>query len=179
MHIYFVRHGKSKSNQEGVLAGWFDTPLVDAGREEARRILSLLPNDFSKIYSSDLSRCKETAEIINQRFNLPITYDSRLRERNFGSLAGQKIEGDIAEMLDRAHKYLDYDFRPYGGENSEDVKKRVLDFMSDIRQKETGKKILVVTHDGVIRVVHKELKDSVPEEIHNAAIHDFHFPDLT
>ena len=59
----------------------------------------------------------------------------------------------------------------------ENVKKRLFDFLNDVRSKCEGKKILIVTHGGIIRLLHNMLKGEVREEIHNSSIHEFEFPD--
>ena len=59
----------------------------------------------------------------------------------------------------------------------ENVKKRLFDFLNDVSSKCEGKKILIVTHGGIIRLLHNMLKGEVREEIHNSSIHEFEFPD--
>jgi alpha-ribazole phosphatase/probable phosphoglycerate mutase len=108
--------------------------------------------------------------------NLPIVYDSRLRERNLGTLQGKSwLDMDLA-MSDKDHNQQ-YDYRPFGGEAVEDVRRRLMDCISDIQKKSKDKKVLIVTHAGNIRLLHHTLKGKVPERIHNASVHEFEFPD--
>lgn len=178
MKMYFVRHGQSQSNQKGTVTGQNDSPLTEEGIEQANKTFLEISNDFSEIYSSDLIRCRQTAEILNKKLNLPIQYDLRLRERHFGSLAGKKFkEMDATGEMKEKDKNQQYDYRPYGGEHVEDVKKRVFDFISELSRKKTKGKILVVTHGGIIRLLHNIINGQVQGFIENSSIHEFEFSD--
>lgn len=178
MKIYFVRHGQTESNKKGTVTGHLDSPLTEEGIEQASKTLLEIPDDFSKIYSSDLIRCKQTAEILNQKLNLPIKYDPRLRERHFGSLAGKKFtEMDTTGEIREKDKNQQYDYRPYGGEHVEDVKKRLFDFINELSRKKTKGKILVVTHGGIIRLLHNIINGEVHGYLENCSVHEFEFPD--
>lgn len=174
MKIYFVRHGETISNKNNTTTGWVDSPLNNEGIEQAKKIALETSSDFSEIYCSDLIRCKQTAEIINQKLNLPIKYDDRLRERNFGSLGGKSWDEISLEMkeVDRNQKY---DYRPYGGESVENVKERLLSIIDEICLNKKDKKILIVTHGGIIRLLHNLLNNEVRREIQNSSIHEFDF----
>jgi broad specificity phosphatase PhoE len=176
MKIYFVRHGQTVNNKKNIMTGWIDSPLTNKGIEQAKKTALEIPSGFSEIYCSDLIRCKQTAEIINQKLNLPIKYDARLRERNFGFLEGKswdEIGLDLKE-LDTNQKY---NYHPFGGESVKDVRQRLFSFIDDIRKKEIKGKILIVAHGGLIRLLHNLLNNQVHEEIHNSSIHEFEFPD--
>lgn len=177
MKIDFVRHGESENNGKGLISGHLDLPLTALGMQQAEEIANKLTGGYSLIYSSDLVRCQQTAEIINKKSNLPIFFDARLRERHFGSLEGKHWvdipDGEVIKWKDiREQKY---DYRPYSGESVEDVKKRVFDCINEIKHKKG--KVLVVTSAGIIRLLHHFLNGKNPETIHNASVHEFEFPD--
>lgn len=174
MKIYFVRHGQTVSNKKGTVTGHIDSPLNEKGIEQARQASMEIPSNFKIIYSSDLIRCKQTTEIINQKLHLPVKYDSRLRERNFGSLSGKTWEeiGSDLKDLDTNQKY---DYRPYGGESVEDLKKRLFDFIEEISHTKKSGEVLVVAHGGIIRLLHKLKSGEAHEVIHNSSIHEFEF----
>ncbi len=178
MIIYFIRHGETQSNKEHRITGHVDSLLTEDGIAQAEKAALEIASDFSEIYSSDLIRCKDTSAILNKKLNIPITYDSRLRERSFGSLEGKTwndIEGsDVLKKLDKTQSY---DYRPYGGESVDDVKERVLSFIDDIRNTKRDKKILVVSSGGVIRLLHNILHGEAPGVIHNSSVHKFEFED--
>ena len=91
MELLLIRHGLSVGNAEGRLQGQFDSPLADQGRRQARALARRLVREkwsVSTVYSSDLSRASETAEILAASLDVAITLDARLREYDFGALNG-------------------------------------------------------------------------------------------
>lgn len=176
MRMHFARHGETKLNAEKRRSGHTDVPLNDIGRKQALEIE--IPPDITKIYSSDLIRCKETAEIMNRDRKLPIVYDPRLRERNFGSLEGKSWEDfDLDGSLKRKDRALEYDYQPYGGESAEQVKARVSEAIHDIKRDSRDEKVLVVTSAGVIRLLHHMYHGEIHDVVHNSSIHAFEFND--
>jgi broad specificity phosphatase PhoE len=176
MKLYFVRHGESQANNKGLMTGQMDVSLTEEGMKQAELTEQMLPKDFNLIFCSDLIRCKETAALINKNLNLPIIYDARLRERTFGKIEGSKWD-DFSEDLKEKDKYQTYDYREYGGESAKDVENRVFEFIKELQRNYRKEKIIVVTHAGVIRLLHHLLIGKIPEKIHNASIHEFEFPD--
>ena len=87
MKIILVRHGESEANAKGISQGQkLDSPLSKKGLEQAKKVTERLSEEkIDFIYSSDLKRAKQTAEIINKEHKLKISFDKRLRERNHGS----------------------------------------------------------------------------------------------
>ena len=79
--IYFVRHGETDYNLEGIVQGQLDIPLNKKGIHQANEIKNKLKDlDIDIIFSSPLLRAKQTAEIINENLNVKIKYDERLKE---------------------------------------------------------------------------------------------------
>lgn len=179
MKMYFVRHGETGANKQGSFTDHNEnslTALTNEGIEQASKISLEIRSDFSEIYSSDLIRCKQTAEIINEKLKLPIIYDTRLRERNFGSLQG-KTWKEVGQDLRELDKNQKYDYRSFGGESVDDVKNRIMSFIEEIKNTKPKRKILVVTSSGIIRLLHNILNNVVQEKIHNSSIHEFYFED--
>jgi len=176
MKLYFVRHGQTEYNITTRLTGQTDIPLTEEGIRQAEASVNEMPSGISEIYSSDLIRCKQTAHILNRDLHVPVTYDARLRERDFGSYSGTHW-GDIDPdgSLKAKDKHLEYDYRPQGGESVDDVKKRVFDCIDDMRKKKGN--ILVVTSAGIIRLLHRSLSNELHETIHNGSMHEFEFSD--
>lgn len=174
---YFVRHGQTKFNVERRITGHIDIPLIEEGINQARNTAQELPEDCTEIYCSDSLRCRQTAAILNEGRNLPITFDHRLRERHFGSLEGQRWdEVDPSGELWKADKNQRYNYHSYGGESVEDVTTRVEECIRDIRGSCTGKP-LVVTSGGVIRLLKNKLHGEVHENIENSSVHVFELPE--
>ena len=144
--IYLVRHGQTDWNLERRLQGHLDMPLNETGRKEAKICgEQLLSNQIDNIISSDLSRAKETALIINDFLRVPITFDSRLREINAGNL-----QGLLSENITEETWYI-FNHEPHklNAESLQDVYKRVKSFFEEI---DTTKNTLLVTHGGIIRM---------------------------
>ncbi len=178
MKIYFIRHGQIEGNLQNLMIGDTDMPLNEKGREQVREARKNLPKSLTAIYSSDLVRCRETAEILNEELNLPIFHDARLRESHFGSMEGKNVK----EMDPNAEKRKDrieqrYDYRPWGGESAEDVRARFIESINEMKEKHPSGEILVVTHGGIVRLAHVIFNNQFPELIKNASVHEFEFPD--
>ncbi|XP_071485527.1 fructose-2,6-bisphosphatase TIGAR-like [Diadema antillarum] len=90
--LTFVRHGETEYNKQGLLQGQTDIPLNETGFQQAAALGRYLTREpFTRIYSSDLSRCVQTAEGVIKNGKVPrpgIIKDARLRERYFGSFEG-------------------------------------------------------------------------------------------
>ncbi len=178
MKIHFVRHGQTQYNKDGRITGQMDEPLTAEGMEQARTAAKDISQDYDAFYSSDLVRCRQTAEILNEQLKLEIKYDKRLRERDFGSIAGQSFKDvDPTGIIRQKDMDQEYDYRPYGGEAVEDVKKRLLEFIKELQDNSMAKKVIVVAHAGIIRLLHKLLNNQMQEKVHNSSIHEFEFPD--
>jgi broad specificity phosphatase PhoE len=153
--LLLVRHGETDWNREGRWQGGSDTPLNDAGREQARAVAEQLDGDIDAVYSSDLARARETAEIMAAKLGLEVTLDPRLRERGFGAWEGlttAEIEARFAE----SHRRWRAGEGP-GADDAEDFadfSARVSDFLADVLRRHPGEQVLVVSHGGSIRVVH-------------------------
>ncbi|MCI8454447.1 MAG: histidine phosphatase family protein [Lachnospiraceae bacterium] len=148
MKILLIRHGRQNSPLCNV-----DVPLHEAGRRQAGllgRRLEML--SVEALYSSDLLRAVETAEIVNERLQIPHHIRSGLREISFGELEGLSdaaIADKFEEFL-RERGKMERDISYPGGESAADVVKRALPVMEEIL--ESGlETVAVVTHGGVIR----------------------------
>ena len=153
--LLLVRHGETDWNRDGRWQGGSDTRLNDVGREQARALAQQLDGEIDVLYSSDLARARETAEIVAAKLGLEVRLDPRLRERGFGSWEGLTTT-EIEERFADAHR------RWLAGEGAgaddaeafEDFSARVEDFLSDVLRLHPGEEVLVVSHGGSIRVIH-------------------------
>lgn len=88
--IYILRHGATVANTDDTFRGWRDVPLDPEGRKQAKASAKFLEDkNIKSIYTSDLSRAKETAEIVGRILDLPIEEDKRLRAWDVGAFAGK------------------------------------------------------------------------------------------
>ena len=115
-----------------------------------------------------MSRAVETAEIINRERHIPISLSDDLKEIDFGVLSGTPY----TDAVKKRHEAMDYDWRP-SGENVDDVKTRVIRVLGQIASEFNDDNTLVVTHGGIIRMLHL-LEDGEPfGQVDNASIHIF------
>ena len=147
MKVYIVRHGESQNNKDGLWTGWFDAPLTEKGREDAAQAFELLSKTkFDKIYSSDLSRAKSTAEIA-----IPGCFyetSELLREINVGELAGTpiKLVDDNQKKAFGKKGYIDV-----GGESRDAFRVRVSEFMKKLESLDC-ENVAVFFHGGWLRI---------------------------
>ncbi len=122
-HLYFIRHGQSELNAQGIFAGRLDTPLTDTGRLQAKNAGKDIKNlHIDLIVSSDLGRAIETAQIIAREIGYSqddIVVNPLFVEQFYGSLEGKPwtetpnigkytdIESD-EELVERAKEGLAY-----------------------------------------------------------------------
>lgn len=177
MKLVFVRHGRTKSNVESRTMGRrIDDSLLDEGKAEAKAARELLRHNFSRIYTSPQKRAFDTAKIINERLRLPMEVRSEIVERDFGTLSGILWK----EMSDKTDGWMsrevfgtsnEHDFSGYMGESKLDIRSRLFKFLDHVRKSHNvDERILVVTHGGVIRIMHTMLGLEVPREgIENGA----------
>lgn len=154
--IVLIRHGITDWNIERRAQGQKDIPLNNTGREQAQALANRLRNEqWDMIYSSDLSRAKETADIIARELNLEVHTDTRLREINMGETEGTTFEERIDKWGDQWKELA------LGVEENESVTQRASSFLTETAKKFENKKILVVTHGFLIRHTMKKLVPSI------------------
>lgn len=152
--IYIVRHGQTDYNKKELFQGQIDIPLNQTGLAQAHDAAEQLKDiKFDAVYSSPLSRARETCEIIlnNNAYDGKILFDKRLMERSFGICEGESAK----ERFDKFGSWWDLS-SPHvfeGGESIDDMFKRVHNFLNDIKGKYKGN-ILIVMHGGVGRAIH-------------------------
>lgn len=143
--LVLLRHGQTTWNRAGILIGHRDVPLDAGGRQEARRAIRSLTG-IDAIYSSPLSRCRETAAIIGAGLGLQVAIFSGLSERHWGVFEGRpKLERDRSRD-------------PEGGETAEAFRARVAATLPRL----VGVRPLLVTHSGVIRLLLSDPLASIP-----------------
>ena len=88
--IHFIRHGITQDNIEGVYCGITDTPLCEDGKDQLRKMKEEYAYPGTQfIFTSPLTRCKETAEILYPDLK-PIVIED-LTEYNFGEFEGKTV----------------------------------------------------------------------------------------
>ena len=152
--IYFIRHGETEYNKEARFQGHLDVPLSKTDIAQANTALEHSKEySFDKIYTSPLSRAKQTAEIINKHHNAPVIEDDRLKEIYMGSLQGKFLKDLSDEEKHLAFSNPEH----FGGETHEEFCKRAISFFKEIEN--TTETILIVSHGGTYRALYKYLNN--------------------
>jgi len=151
--IYFIRHGQTDWNVIKKFQGQTDIPLNSMGRNQAQVAANYLKQkSFDVMYSSDLSRAAETADIINTHHNLPIERETRLRERSFGRFEGHTI-AETREKFPELRQGYENDklnFTIPDGESRLEFIQRVGIMLNDIYENHPNQTVAVVSHGGVL-----------------------------
>lgn len=158
--IYITRHGQTNWNVQKKVMGRCDEPLNETGLNQAEETRNNLMNtDIDLIICSPLKRARQTAEIINRDRNIPIIYDERIIERDFGEFEGMETKNfDF-------HGYWNY-YKNMQFESAENIQvffKRVYDFLEDITEKYKDKNVLLVAHGGISIPVACFFNGNIPE----------------
>jgi len=151
--LWLVRHGQTDWNIEGRYQGQADTSLNPTGIAEAGEAAQQLAGrPFQKVYSSDLTRAKQTAELIARPRNATILVDPRLREISLGEWEGQLFNLiQVSYPQEVAQRELTpLTFRAPGGESIEDIWRRVQQAVNDINAQNPGEEVVVVSHGLVL-----------------------------
>ncbi|MEO8262152.1 MAG: histidine phosphatase family protein [Pseudolysinimonas sp.] len=170
--LFLVRHGETDWNQQRRIQGLTDIPLNDIGREQARATGRLLARRrWDGVFSSPLSRARETATLIAEELGLPApdTIDA-LVERNYGEAEGMNF-------LEVERRYPNRSGVP-GQESREDVVARVLPALRELALAHPDQSLVVVSHGGAIRSVLTAVQpDASHGMITNGSVHSFRFGD--
>ena len=130
--------------------------LAPEGREQADLLGQRLKTyDIEAVYSSDLIRARETADIINKHLNKPRVIDERWQEANFGGMTGltnEEMREKYGDFLEKRATMMEDIPYPDGGENCRMVFERSFEALKDLT-KENYENVCVVTHGGVIRAL--------------------------
>jgi alpha-ribazole phosphatase len=158
--LILVRHGETEWNKSLRYQGQSDVPLSEYGIEQAARVSDRLAGEeIDAIYSSDLSRARETAEIIASRHGrVEICQSPLLREMNFGEAEGM-IFDEIKERYPeiagefQAWRTRSPEVRAPNGESIAQLVARVARFAEKLKEHKPEETVLVVAHGGSLQVL--------------------------
>ena len=161
--IFLIRHGEDDTSR---LGGWSDAGLSASGVEQVKRAGENIARGRYRIrhlFSSDLPRAKETAELIADRLGIGITFLRAFRETNNGDLAGISKESFQADYPGLYYSSLDWE-QPYpNGESPRQFYDRIREAWEHFRNEVAplNGDVLLVTHGGVIDVI-LCIEDGIP-----------------
>ncbi len=161
--FYLIRHGQPQQHRDKIFLGQTDVPLSDTGIKQAEAVRAKLPDGIGRIYSSDLKRAKQTAQIISGE----VTEVRGFREMNLGSWDGRYIEDikrEYPKLYEKRGKNL-FSFKTGNkAENFYDLQYRTVKALTDILKKDDSRDIFIVAHSGVIRCIENNLKGGSVED---------------
>ena len=171
--LILVRHGETNWNVAGRLAGLIDEAvLTDEGEKQAIALSKKLKNlKIDLIYTSELKRAIQTARIIAKHLKKKVIRSAAFNERSWGIFEGKNWE-KTKNVLIRTYETDRDNLRPEGGETYQEFKKRVFWEIEKIIKIEDGRKILIVTHGGVVRVLIKFLKNLSDQEMQGIKVYN-------
>jgi probable phosphoglycerate mutase len=148
-----VRHGETAWNAEHRVQGQLDVPLNAIGLAQAAAAAKVLSQEkFDAIYSSDLSRARQTARPTANLLSLEVLLEKGLRERHYGifeRLTYAEVKTRFPEDYARFEaREPDYAFQT--GESLKDFSVRSIAVISKIAKEHEGQSVLVFTHGGVL-----------------------------
>ncbi|MEM8860097.1 MAG: histidine phosphatase family protein [Chloroflexota bacterium] len=151
--LILVRHGQTEWNIERRYQGQTDTQLTDFGRSQMLQTVEMLSSrSVDQIFSSPLTRAKESANIVAQGLNLEVLIEPRFKEMSLGTWEGQSY------VLGRQTNEW-FESAPHGGETGEQFRGRIKDWLQDQEPSDANseKTILIVVHGLVVQVILSEL----------------------
>jgi len=187
--VILCRHGESEGNREARFGGHSSTPLTELGRSQARATARRLAHTgVDVLFSSDLSRAQETAQIIGEVLGLPLEVTPHLRERSVGIFTGLSFD-EARERYPSEYQALlrrEPDSAPPEGESYVQCRARATQFLQEALAKHAGQRILLVSHhltlyQVVLHILGLSTPPSGPRlyvRIDNCALHRFeHYED--
>lgn len=155
--IILVRHGETEANRRRCFAESDDIPLTEAGRLQARQIAERLARDFrpKALVSSPFLRARQTAAVIADVLGLTAEALAGIHERDFGCLRGHPYErlGELMTARFFSDPAQTRVWKPEGGESLEDVRRRAIAALENLRERYAGHEVVVVCHGAVIRAI--------------------------
>lgn len=158
--LYTMRHAQSRLNVEGDIVSAqprTNDGITDIGREQAKEAAAKLRDvGITRIYTSDMTRSLETAEIVRAELGLPesvVVVDERLREFVAGDFDGKPWK-EFHDHLMTLPKDDRYSTKMPNGESYRDVKARVLSFLFEKDKELSNERVLIVSHGSPISMMH-------------------------
>ena len=153
--VLLIRHGQTDFNRQRRLQGIMPVPLNQQGREQAAALAQHLRRQpIDAVFSSPLTRAKQTAQIIGQALKQPVQDDARLGEIDFGKFEGLTYSG-VKARYPQAHRRWHSGYMPYrvpDGESRRDVQERMAAAFSDITALPGLAAVAVVTHGSALKI---------------------------
>ncbi|MDP3879445.1 MAG: histidine phosphatase family protein [Dehalococcoidales bacterium] len=157
VRLLLVRHGISEYNSARRFAGYSDVEMSAAGYEQVKRLRDRLAVEkIDAVYSSDLRRAQETAQVISTGCDTDIISCPELREVNYGEVEGltfQQIKDRYPALAESISEFNLQQINFPGGETFEQFIARTITFLDKLEKHEPSQTVLIVAHGGPLRVL--------------------------
>lgn len=164
LSLVYETHSLTEDNHSGRATGWLPGRLSPEGRRLAAELGERRRDDgIQAVFTSDLARAVETAEIAFARTPLPQFRDWRLRECNYGALNGAPV-ADVSRL-----RLPSIDAPFPGGQSYRDVVANTESFLADVSRAFNGSRICVIAHSANkwaldVLLLGKRMEDLVPAD---------------
>lgn len=157
--LCLIRHGETAWNADRRLQGHLDVPLNPAGHAQAAALAAgLVGQSFAALYCSDLERARQTAAAAASALALAPVLEPGLRERHYGAFQGLTYDEARERFPDAYRRFLAREPGcgfPGDGEPLADFAERIRIVLNRIVDLHPGRKVLVVTHGGVLDIARR------------------------
>jgi broad specificity phosphatase PhoE len=148
--FWYLRHGETDWNRQGLSQGNIDIPLNELGLAQAKDAAARLRNrGITSIVASPLSRARVTAEIVAEALGLEVTIEPGLREVSWGIREGEPL-------ADWFNGWIAGHTTPEGAESFAELQRRSVSGLN--RAVSQPPAVLVVAHGGVFRAIRSVMK---------------------
>ena len=154
--IILIRHGETEWNLSGRWQGHADSALSPRGVAQAEALsMRMGKEDVDQVYASDLERAQHTARLAGSEANWTFSLMPELRERDLGVLEGLTTDEMLVEYPDvyRSFREDGPEYQPPGGESFKQFCDRCSSAVEKLALLHCGKKIVAVTHGGVLGAI--------------------------
>ncbi len=180
-HYFLLRHGQTiyQARYKNTIypkEANFRLLITKKGESQIKKAAKILKKkNISAIYSSDFKRTRQSAGIVDKELKLSVKFDKRLRDLDFGRYWGSNKKDYEKLFSNRAEKFTK---RTPGGENWNDVIKRVGAVVKEIEKKRKGKNILIISHGDPLWLLYGIIKGFNQKDFLDEAINGNHYQDV-
>ena len=166
MRLYVTRHGQTQWNALNKVLGRTDVPLDETGQAQADALArSLAGEPIDLVLTSPLQRTVQTGAAVANALGIPAQTADELIEMNFGIYEGVQRSDPVYQTA-KAQYFARYP----EGESFLDIAARIYPFLRRLPSQYPGKNILLVTHNGICRVIHSYFEPMTNDEFRTFAL---------
>ncbi len=167
-YVDIIRHGEPEGGR--VFRGHTDHCLTELGIEQFNQRIKRLDMNWQQVISSPLLRCKQSAQLLATAQNIPLQIEPKLAEIHFGEWENQCVDKVMAEENISQLWQDPMNFCAPQGEPTKALQQRTLHAWHELLKTHQGKRVLVVTHGGVIRMLAQHLLELTPSAMNKLSL---------